>query len=172
MLCFHKAFKKNGGLYKGIRYKDFLGEEIVYSSSVTSQIKYLSEVSEWLSTMVDFVGGPILSGALLAQTVATLSGGKLSPFSITKPNGLYEPICHYPSDLKGFYRDYNKNHEGRIAIIDDVLSEGRTLSHSLNILKNKPVEVIVVFKIVTEYVYMLPNNIKNIYDKIYIACRD
>lgn len=173
MLFFNKAFDKNGKLNPKVNYHDYLGEGIVYSESIESQIDYLSEVSNWLSTIVDFVGGPVLSGALLAQTIATLSGGELSPFSISKPNGLYKPLYHYNFDLRGLYRNHKKNkYGGKIAIVDDVLSQGTTLSHSLNALREKPVEVIVVFKIIIENINVLPDNIKKHFDKVWIVNRD
>lgn len=171
MLLFNKAFNEKGVLNPEINRDDCLGEEIVYSTPVASQIEYLSEVSEWLSTMVDFIGGPILSGALLAQIISILSGGKLTSFSISKPDGLYGSMCHM-GDSKGFHRAYRKEHDGKIAIVDDVLYQGRTLSHSIKVLHGQ-IEAIVVFRLVSCYdIYDLPENLRKYSDKIWVIQRD
>lgn len=174
MFLFNKAFGSDGHINKEINQNDYIGEEIVYSLPASLQIEHLSEVSEWLSTMVDFIGGPILSGALLAQTVAIVSGGRLSPFSISKPDGLYSSMCHPDSNIKGFFRVHHSDHDGKIAIIDDVLYQGRTLSHAVDVLRSIPkqIEAIVVFKLLTYHVKDLPDNLQKYSDKIWVLSRE
>ncbi|MFA5049158.1 MAG: hypothetical protein WC516_09100 [Patescibacteria group bacterium] len=111
---------------------------------------------------------PILSGALLAQTIAVLSNGKLSSFSISKPNNMYDNLCH-GGEFKEMWREKtSERNGGKISVIDDVLYYGRTITHVLETLGNKPIEATVIFKINPrwERLHDVPNKLKRYTQKL------
>jgi len=119
--------------------------------------------------VVDF--GPILGGALLAQTIAVLSNGKLYSFSVSKPNKMYDSLCHC-GEFKGMWREKSlERNGGKIAVIDDVLYYDRTITHVLETLGNKPIEAIVIFKINPgwERLHDVPDKLKRYTQKLWLV---
>jgi orotate phosphoribosyltransferase len=90
-----------------------------------------SAIAKWATAIkVDSIGGPILSGALLAEGVAARSR-KLLPFYINKRKGFYKPTKHSVLQIKGKLN-------GKYIIIDDLVADGDTLETALrNIMYNQ-----------------------------------
>jgi orotate phosphoribosyltransferase len=81
---------------------------------------------------VDTIAGPVLSGATIATAVATASvtrGGSLKAWLLGKQPGLYECSKHCLRRIVLF--ENNENME-RVLLVDDIISSGETLVHSLN----------------------------------------
>jgi hypothetical protein len=81
------------------------------------------------------VGGPVLSGALISQTICTLSWGQLRPLYIPKEG--YRPRQHTSSFRPGIIP---------WIWIDDVIASGQALIESAEQLKQTPPIAIFTFQ--------------------------
>lgn len=99
-----------------------------YKADKRMRADIYSAIAKWLSEIgVVSVGGPILSGAVLAEGIASRSE-RLQPFYINKRRGLYKTFKHCEEPVRGTCLS-------PYAVVDDVISEGFTLNSALANLK-------------------------------------
>ena len=104
---------------KGIPY------DIQYQNKKQERSDIYSAIAKWASELgVSSIGGPILSGAVLAEGIAARSRSLL-PFYITKKPGLYKAFKHSNERIKGVIlgRKY--------IVVDDIVSSGDSMESAL-----------------------------------------
>lgn len=97
---------------------------VQYDGDKQTRSDVYSAAAKWISELgAKSVGGPILSGALIAEGIAAKSR-KLQPFYIRKKAGLYRTFKHSDDNIRGICT-------GSYVVVDDIVSSGDTMEVAL-----------------------------------------
>jgi len=111
---------------------DYLPYAVQYRGNKEERSDIYSAVAKWaLELGASSIGGPILSGAVLAEGISARSKSLL-PFYISKKPGYYKPYKHTDENVKGCCR-------GDYVIVDDIISSGNSMEFALrNVRRDFP----------------------------------
>jgi adenine/guanine phosphoribosyltransferase-like PRPP-binding protein len=83
---------------------------------------------------VNTVAGPVMSGAVMAASVATVASRTDKPVTallLNKAGGKYEPAKHCSGVRKIFITDAFLHNKVKVLLIDDVVSTGDAMVHAI-----------------------------------------
>jgi len=103
--------------------------DVQYQGEKRKMLDACAAAAKWASKLdISTVGGPILSGALLAEGIAAHSE-RLLPFYIAKKPGYYRPYKHEAERVRGIFR-------GKYIIVDDIICTGNSMEIALGYVKS------------------------------------
>jgi orotate phosphoribosyltransferase len=103
---------------------------VQYAGDKQLTLDIYSAIAKWASKNdITTVGGPILSGAVLAEGIAARSK-RLLAFYIAKRKGYYRPYKHPVEKVKGIFR-------GKYIIVDDAICSGNSMEIALANVKSE-----------------------------------
>jgi len=98
--------------------------DVQYNGDKQRRSDVYSAAAKWVSELgAKSIGGPILSGALIAEGIAAKSR-RLQSFYIKKKAGLYRTFKHSDDNIRGVCR-------GNYVVVDDIVSSGDTMEAAL-----------------------------------------
>jgi adenine/guanine phosphoribosyltransferase-like PRPP-binding protein len=110
--------------YPATLIRSLAPEDVQYHDAKQQMLDICSAIARWASAFgISSVGGPILSGAVLAAAIAAQSK-TLSSFYVAKKAGYYKPSRHCLQRVKGICR-------GKYVLIDDIISSGDSMELAL-----------------------------------------
>ena len=113
----------------------------IYNADYSFDPKYFAELTK-LTEEYDFIFGPAYKGITLASSISQ---------TLYLENSVNKPFCYNRKEVKthgesGLFVGYKP--KGAAIIVDDVISSGKSISESINLLKTnnaKPTSVLVAF---------------------------
>jgi hypothetical protein len=140
------------------RAKGFLGIPLEscppYFSAVDEQMRLYRGIARWCAEIgVKSIGGPVATGALLAQGVFVASEGNIRAFFIPKEKAHYCRLGHGPG-VQGKRR-------GPFLLIDDCVDTGNQMNHCLKYIKAAP-RAILILQYNFEMLKVLPDKVSDV----------